>query len=68
VTPRLPKGVTSFAPSPPLNLAAGKSGSIVVAVQITRKAEIGNQLLTADIESEGMSFRSWVDAVLIIKE
>ena len=68
VTPRLPKGVTSFAPSPPLNLAAGKSDSIVVAVQITRKAEIGNQLLTADIESEGMSFRSWVDAVLIIKE
>jgi hypothetical protein len=68
VTPRLPEGVTLVAPSPPLNLAAGKSGAAIVVVQVTPKAKVGNQLLTADIESEGMSFRSWVDAVLMVKE
>ena len=68
ITPRLPEGVLQVGSTPALTLAAGKSGATVVVVKVTPGATIGNQLVTADIESDGMSFRSWVDAVLMVKE
>ena len=64
VTPHLVEGMTLVSGPRPLSLAAGKSGSVRVQVQLP--ASPGNYLVTADVHSEGMDFNRWVEALVTV--
>ena len=67
VGPQLPAGLTQVGTTESVKIAAGQSGAALIVVRISPEAKVGNHLITADISSDGMSFQSWVDAVLIVK-
>jgi glyoxylase-like metal-dependent hydrolase (beta-lactamase superfamily II) len=66
VTLHLPEGMTLVSGPRALSLAAGKSGSVRVQVQLP--ASPGNYLVTADVHSEGMAFNRWVEALVTVPE
>jgi hypothetical protein len=66
VTLHLPEGMTLVSGPKALSLAAGKSGSVRVQVQLP--ASPGNYLVTADVHSEGMAFNRWVEALVTVPE
>lgn len=66
VTPRLPTGARLTSRVKSVTLKPGESGSVRITFEVPSSA--GNHLFTADIESAGMHFQSWVDALVMVRE
>ena len=65
VTPRTYGGVKLLAHKTSLTLAPRESGELSVNIQAENKP--GNYIVTADVQSEGMDFRDWIEALITIK-
>ncbi len=65
VTPRIPTGWQLSRASATLRLPARESGSIKLPV--TSTDEVGIFLVTADVESDGMEFREWAEALITVE-
>ena len=65
VTPKAPPGCAILDYQSKLTLAARKSGKLRFVFRGPKKA--GTYLMTADIDSPGMHFRDWVEAMIIVK-
>jgi glyoxylase-like metal-dependent hydrolase (beta-lactamase superfamily II) len=49
-----------------ITLESRQSGSL--AVPVTAESQPGNYLITADIQSKGMDFREWIEALVTIED
>jgi glyoxylase-like metal-dependent hydrolase (beta-lactamase superfamily II) len=65
VTPRLPAGMKVVKGEGKITLGARQSGAARFQVQVPRQA--GDYLVTADVESQGMAFRDWVEGMVRVK-
>lgn len=65
VNPRTGDGLKLKSEASVLTLPSRAIGSVTVDVEVS--AEAGVQIVTADIESEGMEFRDWVEAMVTIE-
>ncbi|MEO1973829.1 MAG: hypothetical protein ABGX07_19860, partial [Pirellulaceae bacterium] len=66
VKPRLPNGARLTSSVEPVTLKSGGSGSASFTFKV--QSGVGSHLVTADIESDGMHFQSWVDALVTVRE
>lgn len=66
VKPRLPNGARLTSSVEPVTLKSGGSGSVSFTFKV--QSGVGSHLVTADIESDGMHFQSWVDALVTVRE
>jgi glyoxylase-like metal-dependent hydrolase (beta-lactamase superfamily II) len=48
-----------------LELEPRQTGSLKIRIKVPRKA--GNRLVTADVKSDGMDFRHWVEALITVE-
>jgi glyoxylase-like metal-dependent hydrolase (beta-lactamase superfamily II) len=65
VTPHLPNGTELLHRPAPITLGAGASGR--VRLRVKTPATPGTHLITADVDSDGMEFRDWIEALVIVK-
>lgn len=65
VTPRAQSGLKLLKHESKITLEPRKSGSLRMQVRAGGRA--GNYLVTADVRSDGMEFRDWVEALVTIK-
>lgn len=65
VTPRGSRGLMVDSGSSTLKLAARQSGA--VEVKVLAPSEPGHYIVTADVESEGMAFHNWAEALLTVE-
>ena len=65
VTPRTGDGIALNSEASTLTLESRATGSVQVDLEVA--APPGVQIVTADIESEGMQFREWVEAMVTIQ-
>ena len=65
VTPRTNEGLTLLDGQRSIRLAARESGAVKLRARADGPA--GNYLVTADVKSEGMEFRSWVEALVSVE-
>ncbi|MDA1231929.1 MAG: MBL fold metallo-hydrolase, partial [Planctomycetota bacterium] len=65
IAPHVPDGWTLAVRDASLKLAAGHSGA--VEIPVTTSAATGQFLITADVDSEGMEFREWAEAVITVQ-
>lgn len=65
VTPHAPDGLELNGGEVSIKLAPGKSGTVSIPARATGKA--GHRLITADVRSEGMDFRDWLEALITIE-
>jgi len=69
VTPRKSPGIKSLSEPAQITLQPRQSGSIPVAVSVEQSVTLPATLaVTADIDSEGMHFLSWADAVIRVED
>jgi glyoxylase-like metal-dependent hydrolase (beta-lactamase superfamily II) len=65
ITPRAQNGLKILTHSEKITLKPRASGSLTVGIEAGRKP--GNYLITADIASEGMEFRDWIEALITVE-
>jgi hypothetical protein len=65
VTPHAHQGLQLLDHQPSITLPPRQSGGLTL--QIRAGSELGNVLVTADVRSEGMEFREWVEALITIE-
>ena len=65
VVPRLPSDMKLLQSESRLTLEPGQTGAVRMKVAVT--AASGNYLITADIHSEGMDFRDWIEALVTVE-
>ena len=65
VTPRFTKGVRLNGKVEPLTLKSRENGAVKISITMPEKS--GNYVITADIDSNGMHFRRWVEALVTVK-
>jgi len=65
VTPRVPTGLKLIESPSAITLPSRQSGVVTLRVQAGDDA--GNVLVTADVCSEGMDFREWIEALVSIE-
>ncbi len=63
ITPRAWNGASLVGKCEPLTLASRQSGAAKVSVRLP--AGVKQALVTADIQSPGMEFRDWIEALVI---
>jgi glyoxylase-like metal-dependent hydrolase (beta-lactamase superfamily II) len=69
VTPRKSAGMNILSRPAEITLQPRESGSVPVAVSVRKSATLpGTFAVTADIDSEGMHFLSWADAVIRVED
>ena len=69
VTPRKSHGVDILSKPAEITLQPRQSGSVSVAVSVRKAVTLpGTFVVTADIDSEGMHFLSWADAVIRVED
>lgn len=66
VTPHVPRGMKLLKHEKSITLKPRQWGRVQVQVQAPTNA--GSHLVTADIESNGMSFRRWVEAMVVTND
>jgi glyoxylase-like metal-dependent hydrolase (beta-lactamase superfamily II) len=66
VTPHVASGMTLISHDNKITLPSRASGKLNLLV--TGPAKAGNYLVTADVQSEGMQFRNWIESLVTIKE
>ena len=65
VTPNLPAGMKTVSAQGKIPLEAGQLGKVRMSIDV---GDIkGNHLITADIRSEGMEFREWIEALVTVE-
>lgn len=65
IKPNLPRGMKLGSVATKTTLEAGQSRSLRLKVHVD--SEPGNYIVTADVTSEGMEFREWVEALVTVK-
>ena len=65
VTPKLPVGMTLVNAPAKLQIPSGKLGK--VPLRVNTGSVTGNHLITADVMSEGMEFRNWIEALITVE-
>jgi hypothetical protein len=66
VRPHVPAGAKLLsAPESVLTLASRQTGQVPVTIEAPSAA--GNVIVTADVESEGMEFGHWIEAMLTVQ-
>ena len=65
VTPRARRGVLILSDAKSITLATRGEGSVKVKIRVPKKP--GVYVITADVDSKGMHFRDWVEAVIEVK-
>lgn len=69
VTPRSSHEIRILSHPTEITLQPGQSGKVPVTVSITKSAPgSGTFTVTSDIESDGMQFQSWADAVIHVEK
>lgn len=69
VTPRKSRGIDVPGKPSEITLQPRQSGSVPVTVVVGKAATLpGTFVVTADIESDGMQFLSWADAVIRVED
>jgi glyoxylase-like metal-dependent hydrolase (beta-lactamase superfamily II) len=69
VTPRKSPGIDLLSGPAEIKLRPRASGSITVMVSVRKSATLpGTFAVTADIDSDGMHFLSWADAVIRVED
>ncbi|MDA0282534.1 MAG: MBL fold metallo-hydrolase [Planctomycetota bacterium] len=69
VTPRKSRGIDIQSKPTEITLQPRQSGSVPVVVSVRKSATLpGTFVVTADIESDGMQFLSWADAVIRVED
>ncbi|NQV23896.1 MAG: MBL fold metallo-hydrolase [Rhodopirellula sp.] len=69
VTPRKSRGVDVLSKPQEITLQPRQSGSVPVTVSVSKSEPLpGTFVVTADIDSDGMHFLSWADAVIRIED
>jgi len=65
VTPKAPAGSAFLDYKSTITLESRKSGLLRFSMRGPKKA--GTYLVTADVDSQGMQFRDWIEAMVIVK-
>jgi len=65
ITPRLPDGAKLLSKLPSITLKGRTEGVITLKVQVPD--DVGVHLVRADVQSQGIDLRDWVEAMLIVK-
>ncbi len=65
VTPNLPAGMKAVSAQGKIQLEAGQLGKVRMSIDVGNTT--GNHLITADIRSEGMEFRDWIEALITVE-
>ena len=65
VTPKLPTGFTLISSEPRIRLSPGQRGKVHISVHVG--SNLGNQIVTADIHSDGMDFNDWCEALVTVE-
>lgn len=69
VTPRKSPGIDLLSGPAEIKLQPRASGSVAVMVSVNKSATLpGTFAVTADIDSDGMHFLSWADAVIHVED
>ena len=51
-----------------LTVAAGARKNVPLKIYVSKKAIPGNNIVTADVFSEGMAFREWAETIVTVAE
>lgn len=65
ITANLPNEMKLAGPPTSVRLAPGQRGQ--ANLRINAGTSLGNHLITADVRSEGMEFRDWIEAIVTIE-
>ena len=65
MTPHVTEGLRLRTPSAELTLAPREKGAVQIELETAEPA--GPHLVTADIASEGIDLRRWVEAMVTVK-
>ena len=65
VTPNLPAGMKLVSSQAKIQLEPGQLGKVRMSVNVG--TNVGNHLITADVSSEGMEFRDWIEALITVE-
>ena len=65
VTPRALRGLQILSGAKPITLASRGNGAVKVKIRAPKNP--GVYVITADVDSKGMHFRNWVEAVIEVK-
>jgi hypothetical protein len=69
VTPRKSRGIDILSKPAEITLQPRQSGSVPVKVSVRKPVTLpGTFAITADIDSDGMHFLSWADAVIRVED
>ncbi|MFT5323233.1 MAG: glyoxylase-like metal-dependent hydrolase (beta-lactamase superfamily II) [Planctomycetaceae bacterium] len=69
VTPRKSRGIDILSKPAEITLQPRQSGSVAVNVSVRKPVTLpGTFAITADIDSDGMHFLSWADAVIRVED
>jgi glyoxylase-like metal-dependent hydrolase (beta-lactamase superfamily II) len=66
VTPRLPQGLSLISSGESVSLEPHASGAVPIKLTVESGA-VSPRVLTVDIDSEGMHFRRWADALIEVQ-
>ena len=64
-TPKLPDGMKLVSLQSKIHLKPGQLGKVPMRINVGTTA--GDRLITADVSSEGMEFRDWIEALITVK-
>lgn len=65
IQPHLPDGIALVQCESTITLDPGESGELEVAVRVA--AAPGNYVITADVSSDGMEFRDWIESLVTVE-
>jgi len=66
VTPQLPEGLSLVSTDDAVTLQPRTNGAVRIAVQVDSEGGT-SRIVTADVESDGMSFKRWADAQIKVE-
>lgn len=64
----LPKGMIQLDYALNVTVAAGARKSAPLKIYVSKKAEAGHNIVTADVFSEGMAFREWAETIVTVSD
>lgn len=65
IAPQLPEGIKLIKCKSEITLEPGESGAARMTVAVA--ADAGNYVITSDVSSEGMEFRSWAESLVTVE-
>lgn len=64
----LPEGMIQLDYALNVTVAAGARKNVPLKIYVSKKAIPGNNIVTADVFSEGMAFREWAETIVTVAE